>query len=243
MPKKKMISLRMDAELLASLDAEAERVGLDRTTVLSRLMQLYLDGDVLVLNQPTTNGREIKTDHLASEWKVWVDEQDVGETDHHIDGLDFSALTDSQVLNAKARIEAKTNKDEQTGCWEWTGYVKDDESYGCVTVAGKVHRAHRASYALFKGPVPAGMHVRHICANRRCVSPAHLLVGTPTENQRDFWRKKRAAGRLQGHLVTPMLSAAFPASFTEKDVGEPLEDVLDHHELRSLNHPPTKEEP
>lgn len=41
------------------------------------------------------------------------------------------------------------------------------------------------AYELFVAPIPAEMDVLHSCDVRNCVNPAHLRLGTQSENNRD----------------------------------------------------------
>ncbi|WP_408840834.1 HNH endonuclease signature motif containing protein [Acidocella sp.] len=45
-----------------------------------------------------------------------------------------------------------------------------------------MQRAHRASYQIFRAPIPAGLVVRHQCDIPLCVNPAHLEIGTQAKN-------------------------------------------------------------
>lgn len=64
------------------------------------------------------------------------------------------------------------------GCWLFTGSVSRN-GYGWSSLFGKTVMAHRASYLLYVGDIPKGMHLHHICALKLCVNPAHLQVVAP----------------------------------------------------------------
>jgi hypothetical protein len=75
----------------------------------------------------------------------------------------------------------------ETGCWEWTGSI-DEKGYGRITLGSRAdgtrrpERVHRASWELFRGSIPPGMTIDHLCRNRRCFNPEHLRVCTAVEN-------------------------------------------------------------
>jgi hypothetical protein len=84
-------------------------------------------------------------------------------------------------------------------CWLWD---KPDmrTGYGRISVLGVVTGAHRVSWALHKSPIPEGKEVCHSCdvnyppgdiSYRACVNPAHLFLGTHTDNMQDMYNKGR----------------------------------------------------
>lgn len=85
--------------------------------------------------------------------------------------------------------------DKSSECWLWLG-AKSKEGYGYFAFEGKQTGAHRASYILAHGPIPDDLWVLHNCPggdNPSCVRPAHLWLGTVTDNNRDMFAKGRGA--------------------------------------------------
>ena len=66
-------------------------------------------------------------------------------------------------------------------CWSWTG-AKSQAGYGQMRVGGRLHLAHRLSYAWHRGEIPEGSYVDHKCWNALCVNPDHLRLATPGQN-------------------------------------------------------------
>lgn len=81
-----------------------------------------------------------------------------------------------------ALIDARRAIDPHTGCWLWTGRV-GSSGYGRVhRKYGVQVQAHRFVYEAFRGPIPEGMSIDHLCRVRRCVNPDHLEPVTIREN-------------------------------------------------------------
>lgn len=89
-------------------------------------------------------------------------------------------------------------------CWEWVGALNP---YPGIRIGGKMRRAHRVSYEHFKGQVPIGLELDHLCRNVRCVNPDHLEAVTHAENVR---RGAKVIGMVckHGHAMTPENSMA-----------------------------------
>jgi len=96
------------------------------------------------------------------------------------------------------------------GCWEWQA-SKKRRGYGQFWCKGKNRVASRVAYRHFKGPIPDGMCVCHTCDNPGCCNPAHLWLGTYTDNMQDASTKGRMRGTVgppkthcgRGHEYTP----------------------------------------
>lgn len=66
--------------------------------------------------------------------------------------------------------------------------------YGRVAVGGRKGRkvlAHRLAWEREYGPIPEGMLVCHHCDNPPCWEPAHLFLGTHSDNALDREAKGR----------------------------------------------------
>lgn len=99
-------------------------------------------------------------------------------------------------------------------CWLWKAGV--NKGYGQFAFSIHKHvpwmrQAHRVAWELSNGSIPAGLSVLHRCDVPLCVNPAHLFLGTHTDNMRDMVAKGRGRFNsrscpthcLRGHERTP----------------------------------------
>lgn len=75
-------------------------------------------------------------------------------------------------------------------CWDWRR-AKTAAGYGRVQFQGKSTGTHRVAWELTYGAIPEGMVVCHRCDRPSCCNPAHLWLGTPSQNQFDSIQKGR----------------------------------------------------
>jgi hypothetical protein len=78
-------------------------------------------------------------------------------------------------------------------CWLFVGCPS--QTYGQFEFHDRRQLAHRVSWELINGPIPAGLEVCHKCDTPRCVRPDHLFLGTAKDNAQDSSRKGRRYGK------------------------------------------------
>ena len=81
----------------------------------------------------------------------------------------------------------------ESGCYLWTACIdgRKGSGYGRFNWNGGIIYAHRASWMIYKGPIPKGKNVLHKCDTPLCVNPSHLFLGTHKDNMADRSNKGR----------------------------------------------------
>lgn len=136
-------------------------------------------------------------------------------------------------IGAEIRFWSKV-RIRRFGCWEWTGTKASNAGYGCLSVDGRLLRAHRVSYELNIGPIPSGLFVCHSCDNPNCVRPSHLFAGTNADNMRDAFLKGRVRLPHLYHKGQNAGSKHGLSKLTEGDVAEILRRKRDGESQRRL---------
>ncbi len=95
------------------------------------------------------------------------------------------------------RMEQKIERIPFSGCWIWTGCA-DRNGYGVVGYNRNHCLTHRLYFTLYRGEVPQGKEINHLCRVRSCVNPDHLEAVTHTENMR-YSPKTHIAFCKRGH--------------------------------------------
>lgn len=68
----------------------------------------------------------------------------------------------------------------ENGCWMWKGVLVG--GYAQMYIYQRKVYGYRWTYILFKGAIPDGLQLDHLCRNRSCVNPDHLELVTQREN-------------------------------------------------------------
>ena len=107
--------------------------------------------------------------------------------------------------DAIQRFVAMIEYDILSGCWLWKGNKAN--GYGKFKLNSKDLRAHRLAYLYWKGEIPEGLVLDHLCRNPACVNPNHLEPVTIKENlMRGFGAcaiHARKTHCIHGHEFTP----------------------------------------
>lgn len=104
----------------------------------------------------------------------------------------------------------RVDKRQPDECWPWL--LCTDGKYGKFSLRGVEFKAPRVAYYLRTGTDPGELDVCHSCDNPICCNPAHLSLGTRSQNLREMVARGRKVSRPLPGELNPM------AKLTEDDV-------------------------
>jgi hypothetical protein len=87
-------------------------------------------------------------------------------------------------------------------CWEWQGY-RDAKGYGRMSFNRNVRIANRVAWGIMNGDIKKGICILHKCDNPPCCNPAHLFLGTRSDNAKDRHKKGRTKTGVHFGSVNP----------------------------------------
>lgn len=117
--------------------------------------------------------------------------------------MDLSTITERDIEIDDFMRSVRKMGDE---CWLWIASW-DKEGYGMDGYRGRSIRAHRLSYQFFKGDIPEGLVIDHLCRIKNCVNPDHLEAVTRAEN------KRRGAQERHHYRMLPPSCAVMPEDY------------------------------
>jgi hypothetical protein len=95
------------------------------------------------------------------------------------------------------------------GCWRLTNKATSS-GYSIISYQRRTYLAHRLAYFIANG-IPSKPVIRHLCHNRPCINPDHLVEGTHWENSNDMATSLRSTGKLNASAVRE-IRAKVPSS-------------------------------
>ena len=105
------------------------------------------------------------------------------------------------TIPVEERLYGRIETIPEVGCWIFIGAL-DSSGYGQIMYKTRKWIAHRLSWFLTNGGIPAGMYVCHKCDTPSCINPSHLFLGTCKDNHADRNNKNRQAkGVANGNSV------------------------------------------
>ncbi len=124
-------------------------------------------------------------------------------------------MTESELTRFWAKVR------ESGECWQWTG-ARQKGGYGKLGMrrpgVPKTALAHRLAYEHWRGPIPVGLTIDHLCRNPGCVNPWHLeTVSMAVNIKRGIHAKTpvmraRIGAALKGRIVSAESRAKISAS-------------------------------
>lgn len=117
-------------------------------------------------------------------------------------------MAEKTAAELQEYLKARVVIDPETGCWNWQG-AATKAGYGKCRLGKCIEYTHRAAHSAFRGPIPRGLHIDHLCGNTRCCNPDHLEAVEQRENNRRAAEKRRVREREERLAAEPLLPGLF----------------------------------
>lgn len=128
------------------------------------------------------------------------------------------------MTDPKKRFWSKVGPVEENGCRIWQA-SRDRQGYGRFKLNSLAREAHRVSFFLHHGRWPNG-ETRHICDNRACCEPSHLIDGTHKQNMEDAACRGRMRSPRPGNGVQRLRSEDYETICRRFKSGETNKSAL-----------------
>lgn len=111
------------------------------------------------------------------------------------------------------RFWDKVQPEPNTGCWLWTGTVTN-HGRPVFKIDSKMVVSYKLTIKLEHGPRPAGKECSHLCDQKLCVNPDHVIYETCQENQaRQRGKPKTSRGKPHSDRTYPEYAHLPPAEY------------------------------
>lgn len=134
-------------------------------------------------------------------------------------------VTDEVLMERiRRRFWPKVVVGAQNECWLWTGTC-DPGGYGRFWLARKSAIAHRVSWMLCHGNPSPDIHVLHDCDTPPCVNPAHLHLGSHSDNMLEKARRGRRGHQPSYGRTTPAMVTAIQRALPNTAIRQIARDL------------------
>ena len=102
-------------------------------------------------------------------------------------------LADNPGLEERFWTKVEKGNPPYSGCLEWTGANRNGYGYFSANLSGRHQMVltHRVAYLLAHGSISDNLYICHLCDNKPCVRPDHLIAATHAFNLKDMGMSRR----------------------------------------------------